>query len=134
MKLLDKKLKSEDILTDLKDLINQRYPNHSDEYKTFVEEMAACYISAFNPQVILDKKIIYSKPSEHNEIEQMKAIIPIYKKYIESQSYSAAFLTSLKVAQILNIPEVQAQQWESGNYPYGQSGNIALVIKKRNTT
>jgi hypothetical protein len=41
---------------------------------------------------------------------------------------NARFITNPTVAQQINIPEVEAQDWKPGDYPYGERDHIALVV------
>lgn len=113
-------------------LVEQKFPTDTEAYKTFLKEMAVYFVSIANLDEIFNEN---NKKSSHaSELEQMKNIIPIYQKYFESAfgdfGLSVEFLTSPQTAEVLAIPEVKVQDWKPGDYPYGESGRIALVLQK----
>jgi hypothetical protein len=67
-----------------------------------------------------------------SQTEQIKKIIPLYKKHYEELGYEVHFITNEKVAKLLDIPEVETQTWQKGDYPYGERNNIALILIPKN--
>lgn len=116
------------IKNDLVDLIEQKFPDITLARKTFLKEMAMYFISIIKIETLCTSMF---EKATHSKFQQMKTIIPIYKRYFETTDFPATFTTSSKIATFFDIPELKAQAWAPGDYPYGERGNIALIFEKK---
>lgn len=130
IELCEKHTEGKDIKHDIDALIEENYKSFTPAYKTFTKELAMHFMSIANLDGMLKNNPLSTNPSRETILQQIRKVIPIYTRYFANLGYSAEFLTNPKVAQVFDIPEIKAQDWRPGNYPYGERDHIALILQK----
>jgi len=128
IKILEKYTDSQCIENALGDLIEQKFPDITLARKTFLKEMAMYFISIIKIETLCTNTF---EKATHSKFQQMKTIIPLYTQYFKAIDFPVTFMTSPKIATLFNMPELKAQTWAPGDYPYGERGNITLVFEKK---
>jgi len=128
IKILERYTDGKCIENDLIDLIEQKFPDITLARKTFLKEMALYFISIIKIETLCTNTF---EKATHSKLQQMKTVISLYTQYFEAIDFPAPFITSPKIATLFNMPELKAQAWAPGDYPYGERGNIALIFEKK---
>jgi hypothetical protein len=136
--LVQKYNNKEDIDEEVKKLVQNKFSERSKAYQNYIENLANYAISKFDldvfNQVLKDaqngKNSYRPKFFKHDKTQEASAITSLEKKYYNDLGFDAKFLTNLTYAKELGAELIEAQEWKKGDYPYGQSNNIALVINQ----
>lgn len=132
LEFVEKYNEGKDISTELRDFISKKNPESSEAYKRLLFNLASYIISIVDIDKIVEVGKIYeTQYLKQTTSEQMKAIIPFYKEYYRSKGFDVQFITNSKVAAALNSPDIEAQKWQPGDYPYGERDYIAFVLTRK---